>query len=229
MAYANIAKALEKEYATIIANQTAYINDADEVDAYRVKSYATETRCRQYDRDVITFSELKQFAIKRMTAQFEKKLALKLEALNKYACAAGASEIEISVEWHKSRLWGYNPVADVRVWGADTYAHETGAASGCGYDKESTAVGEALNKILSMRKLLCDIKERAMDAGVSADATHSNAPFIAYGAGYGSIPYFEGGVGFSCFDNILTSAGYKRVACTSGKTYDYYRYEKADA
>lgn len=84
-----------------------------------------------------------------------------------------------------------------------------------------------MGKIDELIKILCDMKEAAMEAGIGLGYNNpgSNEKYIAYGAGYGAIPYYEGGVGFSCFDNILIKAGFTPVVRDeSGKHSDYYYY-----
>jgi len=57
-------------------------------------------------------------------------------------------EIHISVDWKKSRTWGHNPTAE--VWlnydGGNVYARSA-SIGGCGYDKRSAAVSEALSRL----------------------------------------------------------------------------------
>lgn len=58
---------------------------------------------------------------------------------------------------------------------------------------------------------------------------HPTAPhrdLFGYGSGYGILPYFEGGVGVSCFESILNKCGYTLTACNSGKMFDYYQFTK---
>lgn len=71
-------------------------------------------------------------------------------------------EIHISVDWKKSRTWGSNPTAE--VWflydggehgGGNAYA-KSASIGGCGYDKRSTAVSEALSKLGSDAKAALD-------------------------------------------------------------------------
>lgn len=226
--YNLISEQVKAETAEYIKNHTAYIMDcAPDHNLDRVKAYATRTRSEQYDAGKITFEELQRYAVDRTVRKYEKECAEKLERLQRYAAAGDVKEISVSVEWHKSRAWGYNPVATVRIYGDNVSAARIGTASGCGYDKESAAIGEALNGVPAMKKLLCDMKEAALQAGVTANRkTRSNETYIEYGAGYGAIPYFEGGVGFSCFERIFEKAGFKRTAYNSGKTFEYYQYSK---
>lgn len=226
--YNLISEQVKAENAACIKNRTAYIMDCTpDRNADRVKSYATRTRSEQYDAGKITFEELQRYAVDRMVRKYEKECAEKLERLQRYAEAGDVKEISISVEWRKSRTWGYNPVAAVCIYGNNVARRGTGTASGCGYDKESAAIAEALNGMPEMRKILCDMKEAALKAGVNGNgASRSNEPYIAYGAGYGAIPYYEGGVGFSCFEQIFIRAGFKRTACSSGKAFDFYQYRR---
>lgn len=226
--YNLIAEQVKAEYAEYIKNHTAYIMDCtSEHNLDRVKAYATRTRSEQYDAGKITFEELQRYAVDRTARRYEKECAEKLECLQRYAEAGDVKEISISVEWHKSRTWGYNPEATVRVYGDNVAEVRNGTASGCGYDKESAAIGEALNSVPAMKKLLCNMKESALQADVNSNSKcRSNTAYIEYGAGYGAIPYFEGGVGFSCFERIFIKAGFKRTAYNSGKTFDYYQYTK---
>ena len=119
--------------------------------------------------------------------------------------------INISVEWHKSRTWGNCPRVEVRT----NDGYYTGSASGCGYDKESAAVAQALNQSASVLKALYDMKEQNIEK-------HSH-DVLGYGSGYGIRPYFEGGVGISCFRSIFERLGYKWECTGSGKTFDVYK------
>lgn len=116
------------------------------------------------------------------------------------------SRVEIEVDWIRSRMWGSNPKATVNVHytngNMDRFVSER--ISGCGYDKESTATGQALNQCHALLKALYAIKEANMD--------QSNRACIGYGSGYGLLPYFEGGVGFSCHRRILEVIGLKVVS-----------------
>lgn len=129
----------------------------------------------------------------------------------------------------RSRTWGNNPHAEART-NAGTFS---GTASGCGYDKESTAIAEALNQCDSVLKVLYTLKENGLRAGLSdksktAACGRSNGDICGYGAGYGAIPYFEGGVGSSCFWSILKKCGFS-TSCHHGKHSDFYSVEKGVA
>ena len=108
-----------------------------------------------------------------------------------------------------------------------------GTASGCGYDKESAAIAEAFNKCDSILKALYQLKENGLRAG-KTDASKTactgvdNRNICGYGSGYSVLPYFEGGVGASCFWSILKDCGYK-TSGHHGKHSDFYSVEKEGA
>ena len=190
--------------------------------------YLTETRWNQYKNGTITRKEAIIYAVKRMEKQLEKETAEKLERLERIEAAPDINYIRVSIEWKRSRVWGYNPA--VEVW-TDAYRGYTyGSASGCGYDKESAGIADAFNDNESILKIIYTLKEKALRAGkkdTSATAcTHvNNEACIGYGAGYTVLPYFEGGVGANCFWSILKKAGFEESG-EHGKTFDVYRLER---
>ena len=124
--------------------------------------------------------------------------------------------IVIQVEWSKNRIWGFNPTASVRwcdVNGCWHYSEKCGRASGWGYDKHSAAVAEALNKCFP--NILYSIRKRKLD----------KAP---YGLAHyeGMFPFFEGGVGMSCYPKIFNWLGYKMNHIVDHKSYDEWVIDK---
>lgn len=70
--------------------------------------------------------------------------------------------IDIRVEWKRSRTWGNCPRVDLTC--SDTageYHNVGGYASGCGYDKLSAAIVEALDRCAPVRRLLVENWGRA--------------------------------------------------------------------
>lgn len=102
-------------------------------------------------------------------------------------------EIEIAIEWKRSRTWGSNPTG--KMWGADCGFIEGRSIGGCGYDKQSTCVAQLLNK------------DRRLRARMIAKGRKK----LPYGAGYGKLPYFEGGVGIECHRRIIEMLGGKWI------------------
>lgn len=192
--------------------------------------FSTVTRWDQYQAGTITREKAIEYALKRMEKELDKETAEKLTRLEAVENAPEISCIRVSVEWKRSRVWGYNP--DVEVWtdAGNGCGYTHGSASGCGYDKESAAVAEAFDNSDAILKVFFTLKEKALRKGIkdaSATAcTHvNNEECVGYGAGYSVLPYFEGGVGVSCFWSILKKAGFE---CRSehGKRFDVYRLEK---
>ena len=194
-----------------------------------MKQYSTARRWEQYKAGEITREKAVELATKRAIKAIEKDTAAKLAQLDRVANAPDLTYISVSVEWGRSRTWGYYPIVVVRT---NTGAY-TGSASGYGYDKESAAIAEALNKCDSILKALYQLKENGLRSGKTdesktASCGRSNSDICGYGAGYGAIPYFEGGVGASCFWSILKKCGFS-TSCHHGKHSDFYSVSKEGA
>jgi hypothetical protein len=129
------------------------------------------------------------------------------------------TKIKIIVEWVNSKTWGANPHATAEIWsnynGLNQYEKLTGSASGCGYDKQSAAIAQALNQSNEVKKAFCEYKEKMLKINENIDkdngtgATIDNRNAICYGFGYSPIPTFEGGTGTQCF-----LEGFKLLGCT---------------
>ena len=187
-----------------------------------LKRYLTDLRFEQYTSGKIDREKAVELAIKRMEKQIDKEQEKKIDLLERIAAAPDLNFISVNVEWRRSATWGYNPLATTNT----NNGQNTGYASGCGYDKESAAVAEAFNKDLSILKVLYTIKENGLAAGLSDKSKTActgvdNRTVCGYGAGYGVLPYFEGGVGVGCFWDILKKAGYK-TRCNYGKHENFY-------
>ena len=203
-----------------------------------IKHYCTAARWDQYQAGKISREKIVELTIKRMEKRQDKATAEKLKKLEKAAAAPDLESVSISVEWTRSRVWGYNPAAEIVVNAGGHYSKYTGSASGCGYDKRTAAIGAALNQSASVLKMLYTAKEKAL-ATMDPEkieamkkgyifGSESNRDFIHYGAGYGVLPYFEGGVGMSSFRGVFEACGYKCSADHATKHYDYYHFEKVE-
>jgi hypothetical protein len=117
--------------------------------------------------------------------------------------------ISIGVEWAKSATWGRNPTASACVETSDgRFTRYEGRASGCGYDKESAAIAEALNQSPAVKRLLI------------VAAARGGFPYGGTVGKYGAS--LSGGVGVSCFRSIFEFCGYKWDNTGSGRTFDAY-------
>lgn len=213
-----IADLIRAQYAQYINNHAQYINTGNDD---RLKAYSTDTRYSQYINGKISREKCVEYALQRSEKKYNKELAKELEKLEKMENAPKVNQITIDVDWRRNATWGHNPFATVRVWTDNGYFESTGYASGCGYDKRSAAVGEALNKIYPVIAALCEVKEN----NITEERTKSNE-CITYGAGYGAIPYFEGGVGIDCHIKMLEMCGLKKTHEHGTKTTDYYCFER---
>lgn len=175
-----------------------------------IERYSTPTRWAQYQGGEITRAQAVEYATRRRAAQIRKDADKRRAQLDAAAAAPALSVGSIYVTWTRSRAWGYNPRAELYAEGIDPTA---GTASGCGYDKESAAVAAALNSSPAALRVLYDLAEGALAAGRDPHCSRSCTGYrwadaVAYGAGYSVLPYYEGGVGVSCFWHILSIAGY---------------------
>lgn len=201
-----------------------------------IKRYCTDRRWEQYRAGEISREKMVELTIKRMEKQRDKYTAEKLEKLEKAAAAPDLASVSISVEWKRNYTWGYNPTATVTIQAAGTWNRFTGTASGCGYDKLTAAIGAALNQSDSVKKMLYAAKDEALEAMTPEQiaatkkgyVSESNRNFIHYGAGYGVLPYFEGGVGMSSFYGVFEACGYKCTASHETKTTNYYYFSKVE-
>lgn len=199
-------------------------NDADR----GIKAYSTDLRWKQYQDGKISREKAVEYAIKRAENETLQALYKNVEKLNAAAAAEGFSWARISVEWKRSRTWGANPTAKLIMAGSRT----TGSASGCGYDKESAAIAEALNENPAALAMLYDLAEKALCEGKSPASKTACTGFnwsnaLPYGSGYTVLPYFEGGVGSSCYWEMFKQAGYIARCVGSGKMYDCYEVKEA--
>lgn len=189
--------------------------------AQTVFPYLLKAIKKEYDGHIKRNPQEKSFYIKCYNDAVKK--------VEKVATAQTLTECKISVEWIKNRVWGYNPRATVDGFtidenGARDYMRTTARASGCGYDKQSTAIASALNDNPAILKLLYITDEKRLRGIKSRKIARRD--FIGYGAGYGARPYFEGGCGVSCFYEIFKNCGYTFKQVASGKTFDAYTITK---
>lgn len=197
-----------------------------------LKQYSTPTRWEQYKAGTIDRAKAVELATKRAAKEVEKELTKKLTRLEMAKAAPALGSLSISVEWVRSRTWGANPTATVQAYDQrgqyiGTY---TGHASGCGYDKESAAVADALNQCPTVLKMLYENAEKALTEGKNPESKTTCTGIcwsdaLGYGSGYSVLPYFEGGVGIGSHQSIFNNCGYKFRRTASGKMFDCYLVE----
>lgn len=209
MKYEEIRKQVIAENEKICVNVLEYIN----TDEKRLEQQSTKTRWNQYQNCKISRKELVQFTTERVKKYYRKQTVQELERLIQIEEAETPEEIVIRVDWKRNPYWGNNPHAEI----TDNCKRWFGSASGCGYDKRTAAIADAVNQSNRILKILYDKKERELQAG----KTGTNRDLIGYGSGYNAMPKFEGGVGISSYRTLFENCGYKWKDY-SGEKYDLY-------
>lgn len=195
-----------------------------------------------YNFNFLTVQSIKKFnegklsadeAEKKIRASYERKKKKVIQEVSALFEAVESSEDftegKIEVEWTKSRTWGLNPHAV--FLSSVNHGVYTDSASGCGYDKLSSAIAGALNQCLPLKKAFFSYLENCLKdltdeeiAGLSKEYNYRK--FFPYGTGYSATTFFEGGVGVSCYDAIFKLVGLDFKHIANGKTYDVFTIEK---
>ncbi len=167
-------------------------------------------------------TELKTKLTAHITKRFDAKIE---EVLSLQDKAFKIVSVRVDVDWVKSSMWGKNPTATAWI----TYKNASGnteteylksrSISGCGYDKESTAVAEALNQSEVLKANLYAYANRPMNKGKEL------REIFGYGSGYRELPSFEVGVGTSCYTSIFAKLKLDFKNTASSKMFDQYRAE----
>lgn len=213
----NLAKAVVKENEKNNSYKTDLIDNLVDSNIstldWRLKELLTVgQKKKQY-----SLNELKEVLKIRLKKENEKRNENSLQKLQ-FNELPQINELTITVEWKKSKIWGMNPTAESYVNGIGFVS--SGSISGCGYDKQSTAVANVLNQVPQFMQLMYSFKDKSKNVNLK------NHEVFGYGSGYGVLPSFEGGVGVSCYDRIFNKIGYKFETLSSGKTFDVYKITK---
>ena len=119
--------------------------------------------------------------------------------------------MKINIEWKKSKIWGYNPYAEYRCWYVDgTFKRGTATCSGYGYDKESTVIARCFNDCAN------GMLYRRRNA-------RKNIPYGVYVKGC-CFPYYEGGIGTSCYYKIADFIGGRFKQVADGQTFSAFEF-----
>lgn len=158
--------------------------------------------------------EMTPAGLKTKLKEIEKRKAAALARIQN-AALDSIKSLDISVEWHKSRTWGNNPRAEVRIHTQNgEFLSLTGTASGCGYDKESAAIAAALNGCAVFDNLIFNNYRKAKPGH----------PF--YYSKRDPLPFLEiSGCGVGVLERWAKMAGYKWTE-QHGKKWDFYTMEK---
>lgn len=164
---------------------------------HSLNNYLTKLKQQQLKNGEITREEALKFATKKIEKVYKKQLE---EDINKINDIIGSEETfkEIYLQIQsKKNSYGYQFKCNLS---SDEGTNIIGTfTNGCGYDKLSTSVSSVLNEYKPLLKMLYQFKNN----NVNTD----NRKLFGYGSGYGLLPYFEGGVGISCYYKIFNSIG----------------------
>lgn len=232
--FKRLEKALDNQHRNDVKEKAAYIQRgyistwAEEHKTQNdtgLEKYSTSSNWGRYKAGKLTRKEAVQRAVARMKKQLTKEYSKRVEKLHRVAEAPNLVRVDIRVNWVRSRTWGYNPHCEALITTTDGWSSFTGSASGCGYDKRTAAIGKALNQCDAVLKMLYTTKERSKGR-IGTAWNDGNSKYLAYGAGYGVLPYFEGGVGMSSFESVFNACGFVLVHIDNGDAYDHYIFER---
>lgn len=210
--YENLKKAVIKE----IEERFEVVKNSTKEDERRLNYYLTPLKRNQVSSGEYSKEKAIEFVLKKLDKNMKEVIKNKLDTIKEIEEANDFSGCTVSLEWKHSATWGSNPTATLSGCG---YIKGS-PVSGCGFDKESTAVANILNQCLPLKKKLYDLKELNIEL--------SNHDLFGYGSGYGILPYFDGGVGVSCYCSICEKIGFKFVSVASGKIFDVYEIRKGE-
>ena len=186
----------------------------DEKDQNYRTDEATKWRAagHQVSKDDIESEELR---LQKSLPKERKYWEDRLEAAGK---AGKLIEINISVNWTKSRTWGWNPHAECWMYFEDAEygtrsAYSEGRASGCGYDKRSAAVQGAFEFGVSKRYNNADERKDLALARASFDRfviEHGPKLWKEYAIDKSPMPTFNiSGKGMGTFTSLFRKIGTK--------------------
>lgn len=228
---------LPSAYPTAEDRNNGYIFELEEVSC--ATRYDEETDSCEYE-DGTYYFHIRFFIVEEdfpelKTAVLSGRSYDSKRDCQKLAEAAKADEVEaitVNINWKRSRAWGYNPTVTATVYyNGGGWSEHVGRASGCGYDKESAAFADALDKCPAVLKALYEVKEKAIANGWKYSGqlnrqTENNATCIEYGAGYGALPYLEGGVGMNSLCRVLSKCGLILRRESQTRAHGFYFFER---
>lgn len=181
---------------------------------------------------------------KKLQRQVERQQAKRLKEIEAEKNQKPVQSLTITIEWKKSRMWGYNPHATGQV----SYKDGTGdrfyaKASGCGYDKKSQVIADLFNQVLKYKLWNKAIMSKTFvdrwghkpsevgefrPYGITAPRKGECETYeSSTGANIIKCRYFCGGIGAECYRDISKYIGGKWEQIVNTSTCDVFRYEEA--
>lgn len=175
-----------------------------------LREMLTDNQWEKYTSGNLTREKSLELARKKAEREAKKRADRYRERLTAAEEANRQADGLLVIRFVRNSTWGWNPHSELYI-GGETF---TGRASGCGYDKASAAMAEALNACPAiMRRVYAKEDERQHGA--------TRREWLGYGSGYGTLPAFEGGVGVRTLCDVLTACGFS-VNCTHANDGTYY-------
>ena len=172
------------------------------------KSYTTPKQLDRLlamdDEEQIPSADFEKIIAKHGKA-IQKKQAAVIDKLYASGGFAAPKDVCINITWKRNNTWGWNPHAECVVdYRSSTY----GTASGCGYDKTSAAIAEALNASNPVMTALYNfVNEGGYVYGINSPEKYK----------WICAPYFEGGCGVNTIITAFQAMGYE---CRDHSTYN---------
>lgn len=196
----NLKHALKQDSKKELRKFKEFLNEQETVKDILSQRYLNQHLTPSKRAKDWTKGALKAHLIERQNKVLNKRLT---EQYNRIDLIEGTTRkvnrIDIVIEWRNNRTWGANPKAFATVYHNDNTIErfESSSIGGCGYDKQSTAIAQALNQSNEFLKMMYTEKNRPKNKN------KTNREVFGYGSGYGILPSIEGGVGASCYYSIM--------------------------
>lgn len=218
----NLINTVTQDNKKVLRDFKTFLNEQDTIETilnrWQFKNLMTPAKFKKN----WTKGALKTYLVERKELALEKSSQKTIDRINLIAdTSKEIKSMSIVVEWRKNRTWGANPKAFLTVYFKDNSIHEfeSSPISGCGFDKLSIAVGETLNQCNELLKLMYVEKNRPKNK--NKESRH----VFGYGSGY-ALPYFQGGVGISCYPRIFEKLGFKFETMRGTNSVDIYKVER---
>lgn len=223
----NLINAVTAENKQRLEDFITSINEVKDLSVLTKKyGYYYDLLPKGKDVSKMSLDSLRAYLIGRKEKSIYKEIERQVKRIQTVMNAGDLISVKVSIEWKRSKMWGYNPTAE--AWSSfidkngnrnSNYA-KSGSIGGCGYDKKSTAVAEVLNQFNEVLKPLYEIKN--LDSNING----KNREVLGYGSGYGILPNIEGAVGVECYNPIFNKAGFEFKTVASGSAYDVFEITK---
>jgi len=155
-------------------------------------------------------------------------LARILDRLKSIRTAPDITRFVVSVEWTRGGVYGSQAIA---TFVADNIVRTSARTCGYGYDKESTAIADSLNKSPEVLKLFFSRLESGLQAGEIDPKNMRERMVSVFGYGVGLFSsadhFFDTGVGTNCYRRNFEAIGWTAEKIATGNLFDVWEFRKA--